>query len=158
MDQAQHSVMELESYNRATKKEYIDDKNKANQGWNNLHTRLNDVGPEWRERHETTLKELIESLTKCGHQQVENLLNLEKIDKDTMDMQTKMDDMYMTTIDRDEYDDILKRINKLEQTDTAAARHCSDKRHIILKSYKQDYHTLEEKNSNGYKPCAGGSR
>ena len=111
MQQAQHNVMELKSYNRATKKEYIEDKTKSNQGWNKLHARLNDVGPEWRERHETTLKELIESLTKCDHKQVENLLKLEKIDKDTMDMQTKMDEMYMTTIDRDEYDDILKRMN-----------------------------------------------
>ena len=145
MDEVQHNVMQLESYNRKTKKEHIEEKNKSNQGWNNLHTRLNDVGPEWRERHETTIKELVASLTKCGHQQVENLLKPEKIDKNTIDIQTKMDDMYMTKIDRYEYDNILQRITALEQADTAAAIHYSDKRHIIMKSYEKEYHKLEEK-------------
>ena len=105
---------------------------------------MNDVGPEWRERHETTIKELVASLTKYGHQQVENLLKLEKIDKNTIDMQTKMDDMYMTKIDRYEYDNILQRITTLEQADTAAAIHYSDKRHSIMKSYEKEYHKLEE--------------
>ena len=145
MDQVQHTVMELESYNRATKTEYIEYKNKQNRVRNYTDTKLADVGPKWREGHETTMKGLISSLTKCGHQQVENLLKLEKIDKDTLIMQNKMDDLYMTKIDRNEYNDILTMLHQLEQTDTAAATHCSDRRHSILKSYKQDYHKLEGK-------------
>ena len=145
MDQAQHTVMQLESYNRATKTEYIEYKNKSNRGWNNLHTRLNDVGPKWREGHETTLKGLITSLTKCGHQQVENLLKLEKIDKDTLLMRNNMDDLHMSKIDRNEYNNVLSLLHQLEQADTDAKTHCSDRRHSILKSYKQDYHKLEDK-------------
>ena len=137
MDETQHNVMQLQGHNRESKKEYIDYKNLENRVKNRLDKKLRD--------NETKLKDLIEPMEKCAHQQVESMLKMETIDKDTQDMKTKMDDIYMTTIDRDEYDEVIKRIKTLEQSHAAASRHCSDKRRSILKSCKEEYLHLEAK-------------
>lgn len=71
------------------------------------------VGPEWRTKHATTVKKLVASLTKFDHQQIDNLFKLEKIDKNTIELNTKVDTMFKPMAETYEYQDILARLKKI---------------------------------------------
>ena len=85
------------------------------------------------------------SLTKFGQQQIDNLLKLEKIDKNTIELKTKADAIFKTKIDRNENQDILRQIQDLEKVDEAAALYCSEQRINNLKVYKLDYQIMTDK-------------
>ena len=145
MNSIQHDMMNLTSDNRKKKQDHIIKRNKDNAGWNNLHKRVTTENPDWKPKHMTTVKDLVTSLTKFGQQQVKNLLKLEQIDKNTIDLKTIVDKIFLTKIDRYEYQDILLRIQNLEKVDEAAALYCSEQRINNLKTYKHNYQIMKDK-------------
>ena len=138
-------MMNLTSENRKKKQEKVLERQKDNTNWNNLNKRVTVVGPTWKTKHEITVKELEVSLTKFCHQQIGNLLKLEKIDKNTIELYTKVDTMFTPMIDTYEYQDILARLKDLEKVDEATALHCSRERIHNLSVYKHDFQIMTDK-------------
>ena len=106
---------------------------------------MTDVGPDWRTKHETTVKELVASPTKFGHQKIGNFLKIEKIDKNTIELTTKVDTMFKPMSETYEYQNLLARTTDLEKVDEAAALHCSGPRTHNLSLHKKDFKILTNK-------------
>ena len=103
------------------------------------------VGPDWRTKHETTVKELVASLTKFGHQQIGNLLKFEKIDRNTIELTTKVDTRFKPMSETYKYQNLLARLTDLERVDEVAAIHCSEQHTHDLPVYEQDFQILTDK-------------
>ena len=90
LDECENDMKNLTSDHRKYRLEKQLEKQKANTAYNHLNKQVITVGTDWRTKHETTVKKLVVSLTKFGHQQIGNLLKLEKIDKNTIEFTTKV--------------------------------------------------------------------